>query len=42
MLKILKNEKHPEYKEMKTWVGKKYNPEYFDIDKANKELSKLK
>lgn len=42
MLEILKNPKHREYKEMREWVGKKYNPEYFNLEAVNKELAKLK
>ncbi len=34
--------KHPEYKEIKGWLGKKYNPESFDVVKVNKQLKQLK
>lgn len=42
MLKILQNKKHPEYKETRTWVGKKYDPESFDLVKVNKQLKQLR
>ncbi|MBC7890213.1 MAG: plasmid pRiA4b ORF-3 family protein [Ferruginibacter sp.] len=42
ILKILQNKKHPEYKETKIWVGKKYDPESFDPLKVNKQLKQLK
>lgn len=41
-LEILKDPKHPEYKEVKRWLGRGYDPEKFDIDKVNKELPKFK
>lgn len=42
LLEILKDKKHPEYSEMKTWVGRGYNPEKFDLEKINKMLPKFK
>lgn len=41
-LEIIKNPEHPEYKEIRKWLGAKFNPEYFDIEKTNKGLSKIK
>ena len=41
LLKILENPKHPEYKETKTWLGKKYSPENFEIARTNKQLKQL-
>lgn len=41
-LEILKYPKHPEYKEVKQWLGRGYDPEKFNIDKVNKELPKFK
>lgn len=41
LLEILKNKKHPEYKEMKEWVGKKYDPESFSVEKVNKNLKNV-
>ena len=40
-LKILKDKKHPEHKEMVQWFPTKYDPYIFDILKANKQLLKL-
>lgn len=42
MLEILKDKKHPQYKQIKTWVGKGYDPEEFDLAKINKELPKYR
>jgi hypothetical protein len=42
LLEILKDKKHPEYKETKTWLGRGYDPEKFDLEKVNKELPKFK
>lgn len=42
LLSILQDKKHPEYKEIKAWLGKKYNPESFDVVKVNKQLKQLK
>lgn len=41
LLKILANKKHPEYRESKIWVGKKYDPELFEPVKVNKQLKQL-
>jgi hypothetical protein len=41
LLEVLKNPKHPEYRETKVWVGSKFNPTKFSSDVCNKELSKL-
>ena len=38
---ILKDPKHPEYRETKIWVGSKFNPTKFSSDEYNKELGKL-
>jgi len=40
LLRILKNPKHKQYKEMKQWIGKKFDSEYFDIEIINKLLKK--
>ena len=42
MLEILKDTKHPEFKDIKSWVGKKYDPETFDIFKINKKMKRVK
>ena len=41
LLEVLKNPKHPEYRETKVWVGSKFNPTNFNVDACNKELGKL-
>jgi hypothetical protein len=35
------NPKHPEYKETRVWVGKKFNHEVFTVDETNNELGNL-
>lgn len=42
LLKVLANPKHPEYTEMKQWVGRKFDPEAFDLEAVNKELRRLR
>lgn len=42
MLKILKDKKNPEYREVKTWVGRGYSPEKINLEKINKELRRFK
>lgn len=42
MLGILKDKKHPDYRETKRWVGRGYDPENFDIAKINNELPKYR
>jgi hypothetical protein len=41
-LEILRDPKHPEYKEIKRWIGRGYDPQKFDLAKVNKELPKFK
>jgi hypothetical protein len=38
LLEVLKNPKHPEYRETKVWVGSKFNPTKFSVDAHNNEL----
>ena len=40
-LKIISDKKHKEYKETLEWVGGYYDPEEFEIDIINGELSEL-
>ena len=40
-LDILKNSEHPAHAETREWMGD-YDPEFFDIDEANKYLSVLR
>ena len=42
LLKILKNRRHPEHKDMKEWVGGAWDAEAFDLAKTNIWLQKLK
>ena len=39
LIEILNNKNHPDRDDMIHWLGEKYNPEYFDIDYVNTELS---
>jgi hypothetical protein len=41
-LKILKDRKHPEYADVKRWVGRGYDPEKFDIKRVNTELPRFR
>ncbi len=42
LLKVLKNPKHPEHKNMKEWIGSEFDPKAFDPAKINFWLRKLK
>jgi hypothetical protein len=41
LLRILGDRKHPEYREMKEWIGGKVDPSAFDLDAVNKALKRL-
>jgi hypothetical protein len=41
MVAILADPTHPEHREMRTWVGRKYDPERFDREAVNKKLARL-
>ncbi len=41
MLEVLKNKKHPEHRELKDWMGGKFDPEEFDILIVNELLLQL-
>jgi hypothetical protein len=41
LLAILKNKKHSQYYDLLNWLGGTYDPEAFDIQIVNLELSKL-
>ena len=41
LLEVLKNPKHPEYRETKVWVGSTFNPTKVSADVCNKDLGKL-
>lgn len=38
LLQVLKKPKHEEYQDMLEWLGKKFDPKTFDLDKVNKQL----
>jgi hypothetical protein len=40
LLKIIRNQKHPEYKETMVWLGGRFDPEEFYIDQVNRGLEK--
>ena len=42
LLEIIKNPKHKEFKSMMEWLGRKFDPEAFDVGKINTCLRKLK
>jgi len=42
LLEIIKNPKHKEFKSMMEWLGRKFDPEAFDVGKINTYLQKLK
>jgi len=39
---IMADRKHPEYKDMKDWYGKTFDPEKFSVAAANKNIKQLK
>jgi hypothetical protein len=41
LVAILADPTHAEHREMRTWVGRKYDPEKFDRDAVNKKLARL-
>ena len=41
MLEILKDKKHPEYKDLKKWVGNNFDPDYFNVEQVNQKLLRL-
>lgn len=40
LIEIMKNPKHKEYKSMKEWLGRKLNPDHFDLKEIHFEVSK--
>ena len=42
LLNIIQDKEHPEYKETRQWVGKKYDPDNFDKNKVNRKLRQLR
>lgn len=41
LLEVLADPKHEEHASMKTWVGKKFDPETFDLAAVNRSLQKI-
>jgi hypothetical protein len=42
LLKALKNKKHPEHRSMKEWLGRPFDPEFFDVETTSNWLRYLK
>jgi hypothetical protein len=42
LLEILGDRKHPEYRDMKDWMGGKFDPAAFKLDAVNKAFKRLK
>ncbi|MGC1717342.1 MAG: plasmid pRiA4b ORF-3 family protein, partial [Isosphaeraceae bacterium] len=40
-LEAMADPKHPEHREMKEWIGRKFDPEKFDLKAVNRELRTL-
>lgn len=38
LIEIVKNPKHPDYEERREWLGPKFDPDAFDVARANKAL----
>jgi hypothetical protein len=41
LLKVLKNSRHPEYRERKEWVRRGFDPEAFDLKEMNQALKEF-
>lgn len=42
LLRVLSDPSHPEYEDLKTWAGPRFDPERFDIDHVNRLLAKIR
>ncbi len=42
LLRALSDKRHPEHKEMKEWVGGKFDPEEFNLKKARGQISRYR
>jgi len=42
MLRVIRNRRHPDYREMKDWLGAGYDPLAFDLREVNRELKELR
>lgn len=41
LLNVLSNPSHPDHKDSKTWAGPRFDPERFDLERANRLLTKI-
>ncbi|MEI6122253.1 MAG: plasmid pRiA4b ORF-3 family protein [Bacteroidota bacterium] len=41
-MEVLKNKKHPEYKDIKEWMGGDFDPAFFDLETVNEFLKDYK
>jgi hypothetical protein len=41
VVKVLRDPTHPEHEEMQTWAGPDYDPERFDLARANAKLARF-
>jgi hypothetical protein len=42
LLEVIKNKKHPKYKDMKDWLEDDFDPEYINIEEINNKLKHFK
>lgn len=42
LLKVLRNPAHPDYKDMRAWAGRTFDPEVFDVTRFPKDLRKIR
>lgn len=42
MLRVIRNKRHPEYREMMDWLGERFDPLAFDMKSINRELRELR
>ena len=42
LLEAMKDPEHPEHEHMLEWLGGEFDPEKFDLDEINRQLSKIK
>jgi hypothetical protein len=40
-VEAISDPRHPNHREMKEWIGRKFDPEKFSVDKVNKELRRV-
>jgi hypothetical protein len=41
LLEVMKDKKHPDYKDLRQWLPRGYDHQKFDMVKVNKQLDKL-